>query len=132
MVYNSTGYTAVVIFRGFTLTNVTNSTQKQADLIMSRFVEQQQQKVFNYIDSFHATAKLLSASPVLSDFLAKDLFEDASYTYRLGALMDVFASYSEAYPDIISINLVSKTGKSDAYYSSNLTVAPKSYPFLIK
>ncbi len=114
---------------GFTLTNVTNSTQKQADLIMSRFVEQQQQKVFNYIDSFHATAKLLSASPVLSDFLAKDLFEDASYTYRLGALMDVFASYSEAYPDIISINLVSKTGKSDAYYSSNLTVAPKSYPF---
>ena len=114
---------------GFTLTNVTNSTQKQADLIMSRFVEQQQQKVFNYIDSFHATAKLLSASPVLSDFLAKDLFEDASYTYRLGALMDVFASYSEAYPDIISINLVSKTGESDAYYSSNLTVAPKSYPF---
>ncbi|KAF7765545.1 hypothetical protein PUND_a1243 [Pseudoalteromonas undina] len=114
---------------GFTLTNVTNSTQKQADLIMSRFVEQQQQKVFNYIDSFHATAKLLSASPVLSDFLAKNLFEDASYTYRLGALMDVFASYSEAYPDIISINLVSNTGKSDAYYSSNLTVAPKSYPF---
>lgn len=114
---------------GFTLTNVTNSTQKQADLIMSRFVEQQQQKVFNYIDSFHATAKLLSASPVLSDFLAKDLFEEASYTYRLGALMDVFASYSEAYPDIISINLVSTTGRSDAYYSSNLTVAPKSYPF---
>ena len=30
---------------GFTLTNVTNSTKKQAELIVSRFVEQQQQKV---------------------------------------------------------------------------------------
>ena len=76
---------------GFTLTNVTNSTQKQADLIMSRFVEQQQQKVFNYIDSFQSTAKLLSTSPVLNDFLANDLHADGGYTYRLGALMDVFA-----------------------------------------
>ncbi|WP_372762711.1 ATP-binding protein [Pseudoalteromonas sp.] len=115
---------------GFTLTNVTNSTQKQADLIMSRFVEQQQQKVFNYIDSFHSTAKLLSTSPVLSDFLTNGGHSDGGYTYRLGALMDVFASYSEAYPDIISVNLISTDGQSDAYYSSNLTVAPKSYPFL--
>ena len=114
---------------GFTLTNVTNSTQKQADLIMSRFVEQQQQKVFNYIDSFHSTAKLLSTSPVLNDFLSNDIHADGSYTRRLGALMDVFASYSEAYPDIISINLVSASGKSDAYYSNNLTTAPQSYPF---
>ena len=53
---------------GFTLTNVTNSTQKQADLIMSRFVEQQQQKIFSYIDAFDSTAKLRSTSPVLSDF----------------------------------------------------------------
>jgi signal transduction histidine kinase/CheY-like chemotaxis protein/HPt (histidine-containing phosphotransfer) domain-containing protein len=117
---------------GFTLTNVTNSTQKQADLIMSRFVEQQQQKVFNYIDSFHSTTKLLSTSPVLSDFLANDVHVNGNYTRRLGALMDVFASYSEAYPDIISINLVSASGKSDAYYSNNLTTAPKSYPFMDK
>ncbi|MDA8940127.1 hybrid sensor histidine kinase/response regulator, partial [Pseudoalteromonas marina] len=96
---------------GFTLTNVTNSTQKQADLIMSRFVEQQQQKAFNYIDSFHSTTKLLSRSPVLNDFLANDALLDGNYTRRLGALMDVFASYSEAYPDIISINLVSASGK---------------------
>lgn len=114
---------------GFTLTNVTNSTQKQADLIMSRFVEQQQQKVFNYIDSFHSTTKLLSRSPVLNDFLASDARANDNYALSLGALMDVFASYSEAYPDIISINLVSPSGKSDAYYSNNLTIAPKSYPF---
>lgn len=114
---------------GFTLTNVTNSTQKQADLIMSRFVEQQQQKAFNYIDSFHSTTKLLSRSPVLNDFLANDALLDGNYTRRLGALMDVFASYSEAYPDIISINLVSASGKSDAYHSNNLTIAPKNYPF---
>ncbi len=114
---------------GFTLTNVTSSTQKQAELIVSRFVEQQQQKVFNYIDSFHSTTKLLSTSPVLSDFLADDLRDSGNYTRRLGALMDVFASYSEAYPDIISVNLVSPTGKSDAYYSSNLNTAPTQYPF---
>jgi signal transduction histidine kinase/CheY-like chemotaxis protein len=117
---------------GFTLTNVTNSTQKQADLIMSRFVEQQQQKVFNYIDSFQSTAKLLSTSPVLSDFLVNDSQTDDGYTSRLNALMDVFASYSDAYPDIISINLLSAKGKSDAYYSSNLTAPPKSYPFFEK
>ncbi|KPH61911.1 chemotaxis protein CheY [Pseudoalteromonas porphyrae] len=114
---------------GFTLTNVTSSTQKQAELIVSRFVEQQQQKMFNYIDSFHSTTKLLSTSPVLSDFLADDLRYNGNYTRRLGALMDVFASYSEAYPDIISVNLVSPNGKSDAYYSSSLNIAPDSYPF---
>ncbi|NMM42307.1 hybrid sensor histidine kinase/response regulator [Pseudoalteromonas arctica] len=114
---------------GFTLTNVTSSTQKQAEIIVSRFVEQQQQKMFHYIDSFHSTTKLLSASPVLSDFLADDLRDNGNYTRRLGALMDVFASYSEAYPDIISVNLVSSDGQSDAYYSSNLNTAPISYPF---
>ena len=114
---------------GFTLTNVTSSTQKQAELIVSRFVEQQQQKMFNYIDSFHSTTKLLSTSPVLSDFLADDLRDSGNYTRRLGALMDVFASYSEAYPDIISVNLISPNGQSDAYYSSNLNTAPTSYPF---
>jgi len=114
---------------GFTLTNVTSSTQKQAELIVSRFVEQQQQKMFNYIDSFHSTTKLLSTSPVLSDFLADDLRDNGNYTRRLGALMDVFASYSEAYPDIISVNLISPNGQSDAYYSSNLNTAPTSYPF---
>lgn len=114
---------------GFTLTNVTNSTQKQAELIVSRFVEQQQQKMFNYIDSFHSTSKLLSTSPVLSDFLADDMLNNGNYTSQLGDLMDVFASYSEAYPDIISVNLVSPTGKSKAYYSSNLNTPPTNYPF---
>ena len=42
---------------GFTLTNVTNSTKKQAELIVSRFVEQQQHKIFNYIDSFHSITR---------------------------------------------------------------------------
>ena len=57
---------------GFTLTNVTNSTKKQAELIVSRFVEQQQQKIFNYIDSFHSITRLLSTSPVLADFLSRE------------------------------------------------------------
>ena len=114
---------------GFTLTNVTNSTQKQAELIVSRFVEQQQQKMFNYIDSFHSTTKLLSTSPVLSEFLDDNSRDSNNYTDRLSALMDVFASYSEAYPDIISVNLITPNGESDAYYSSNLNTAPTRYPF---
>ncbi|OCQ20752.1 hybrid sensor histidine kinase/response regulator [Pseudoalteromonas luteoviolacea] len=114
---------------GFTLTNVTSSTQKQAKLIVSRFVEQQQQKMFNYMEIYQSTTKLLSTSPVLSDFLITAPNENQTKTKRLGALMDVFASYSEAYPDIISINLVDSVGNSTAFYSSNLSFAPEEYPF---
>ncbi|MBQ4811703.1 response regulator [Pseudoalteromonas luteoviolacea] len=114
---------------GFTLTNVTSSTQKQAKLIVSRFVEQQQQKMFNYMEIYQSTTKLLSTSPVLSDFLITAPNENQTKTKRLGALMDVFASYSEAYPDIISINLVDSLGNSTAFYSSNLSFAPEEYPF---
>jgi signal transduction histidine kinase/CheY-like chemotaxis protein len=114
---------------GFTLTNVTSSTQKQAKLTVSRFVEQQHQKMFNYIEIYQSTTKLLSTSPVLSDFLAKDFNTPFEQTARLGALMDVFASYSDAYPDILSINLVSPEGESKAYYANNLNQAPQSYPF---
>ena len=114
---------------GFTLTNVTSSTQKQAKLIVSRFVEQQQQKMFNYIEVYQSTSKLLSTSPVLSDYLAIDSRQEQQKTQQLGALMDVFASYSEAYPDIISINLLTPDGSSDAFYSSVLGQAPSRYPF---
>ncbi|MEJ6475684.1 hybrid sensor histidine kinase/response regulator [Pseudoalteromonas piscicida] len=114
---------------GFTLTNVTSSTQQQAKLIVSRFVEQQQQKMFNYIEIYQSTTKLLSTSPVLSDFLNSANLERMERTKRLGALMDVFASYSEAYPDIISINLLSPDGASSAFYSSNLGESPNLYPF---
>lgn len=114
---------------GFTLTNVTSSTQKQAKLTVSRFVETQHQKMFNYIEIYQSTTKLLSTSPVLSDFLAKDFDKSFEKTARLGALMDVFASYSDAYPDILSINLVSPEGESKAYYANNLNQAPQNYPF---
>ena len=114
---------------GFTLTNVTNSTQKQAKLTVSRFVETQHQKMFNYIEIYQSTTKLLSTSPVLSDFLIQDFESRFEKTARLGALMDVFASYSDAYPDILSINLVSPKGDSLAYYANNLNQAPVTYPF---
>ncbi|WP_194868485.1 ATP-binding protein [Pseudoalteromonas sp. PPB1] len=119
----------LLLLGGFTLTNVTSSTQKQAKLIVSRFVEQQQQKMFNYMEIYQSTTKLLSTSPVLSDFLSLPEKEAQEKTQRLGALMDVFASYSEAYPDIISINLVNEHGQSHAFYASNLNRAPQSYPF---
>ncbi|MBQ4831991.1 response regulator [Pseudoalteromonas sp. MMG010] len=123
----------LVFLGGFTLTNVTHSTEKQANLIMSRFVEQQQQKVFNYIDSFQAVTKLLAKSPVLNDFLKTTHSDiDNSTTNRLIALMDVFASYSEAYPDIMSINLISDNAVSHAYYSNKLNSAPGYYAFLDK
>ncbi|MFC3031932.1 ATP-binding protein [Pseudoalteromonas fenneropenaei] len=114
---------------GFTLSNVTSSTQQQAELIVGRFVEQQQQKILNYIDVYQSTTKLLSSSPVLGDFLA---FSDRShelYSQRLGALLDVFASYGEAYPDIVSIELLTPQGDSNAFYSSDLSEMPQGYPF---
>jgi signal transduction histidine kinase/CheY-like chemotaxis protein len=114
---------------GFTLTNVTSSTQKQAKLTVSRFVEQQQQKMFNYIEIYQSTTKLLSNSPVLMEFLNQKNLDQVSNTARLSALVDVFASYSEAYPDILSIDLVDPTGKSQAYHANNLNKAPQSYPF---
>ena len=46
---------------GFTLSNVTQSTEKQADIIVSHFVQQQQQNIFNYIEVFHSATDLLSS-----------------------------------------------------------------------
>ncbi|MBD1581807.1 ATP-binding protein [Pseudoalteromonas sp. S16_S37] len=114
---------------GFTLTTVTNSTQKQAKLTVSSFVEQQQQKILSYIKVYQSTAKLLSTSPVLSEYLSNDMGNLADKNKRQVALQDVFASYSEAYPDILSINLVNQQSESLAYKASNLSKPPKDYPF---
>ncbi|CCQ09885.1 FIG00952397: hypothetical protein [Pseudoalteromonas luteoviolacea B = ATCC 29581] len=114
---------------GFTLSNVTNSTQQQAELVVGRFVEQQQQKILNYIDIYQSTSKLLSSSPVLNEFMSINTDDTTRYTTKLTALLDVFASYSEAYPDIISIDLLSLEGDSIAYYSSDLGELAKPYPF---
>ncbi|CAM4229967.1 hybrid sensor histidine kinase/response regulator [Pseudoalteromonas byunsanensis] len=117
---------------GFTLTNVTNSTQKQAKLTVSRFVEQQQQKILNYIDIYQSTTKLLSSSPVLNDYLALRYLDSEETKQRLSALQNVFASYTEAYPDIFSINLVDQQGQSNAYLANNLSKPPESYSFFKK
>lgn len=114
---------------GFTLSNVTNSTQQQAELVVGRFVEQQQQKILNYIDIYQSTTKLLSSSPVLSDFMSMGVNNEVLYTTKLTALLDVFASYSEAYPDIISIDLLTPDGQSIAFYSSDLGELPYLYSF---
>lgn len=114
---------------GFTLSNVTNSTQQQAELVVGRFVEQQQQKILNYIDIYQSTTKLLSSSPVLSDFMSMSSNNSLQYTTKLTALLDVFASYSEAYPDIISIDLLNPDGQSIAFYSSDLGELPSLYGF---
>lgn len=117
---------------GFTLSNVTNSTQQQAELVVGRFVEQQQQKILNYIDIYQSTTKLLSSSPVLSDFMSMGNNNEVQYTTKLTALLDVFASYSEAYPDIISIDLLNPDGQSIAFYSSDLGELPSNYHFFDK
>ncbi|WP_105169158.1 hybrid sensor histidine kinase/response regulator [Pseudoalteromonas sp. T1lg23B] len=114
---------------GFTLTNVTSSTQKQAKLTVSRFVEQQQQKILNYIDIYQSTTKLLSTSPVLNEYLALRHLNSEEAELRRTALLNVFASYTEAYPDIFSINLVDRQGQSNAYLANNLNEPPKGYSF---
>ncbi|PAJ72835.1 hybrid sensor histidine kinase/response regulator, partial [Pseudoalteromonas sp. NBT06-2] len=114
---------------GFTLSNVTQSTEKQADIIVSHFVQQQQQNILNYIEAFHSATELLSNSPVLSQFIEFDPTESSMKTARIGALLDVFASYTDAYPDILSIDLITAQEKSLAFYSSDLFAEPKKYPF---
>ncbi|WP_105199661.1 ATP-binding protein [Pseudoalteromonas sp. T1lg10] len=114
---------------GFTLTNVTSSSEQQAQLIVSRFVEQQQNKVFHSLNVYHSTTELLSTSPVLQNFLHQLNHPKSSYTAHLGALLDVFSSYTEAYPDILSINFISSEQESYAYFSTTLQSAPPQYPF---
>lgn len=65
---------------GFTLSNVTQSTEKQADIIVSHFVQQQQQNILNYIEAFHSATELLSNSPVLSQFIEFDPTESSMKT----------------------------------------------------
>ncbi|MCF6435383.1 hybrid sensor histidine kinase/response regulator [Pseudoalteromonas sp. MMG022] len=114
---------------GFTLSNVTSSTQKQAKLTVSRFVEQQQQKILNYIDIYQSTTKLLSTSPVLNNYLGVRHLDSDTTEQRRVALQNVFASYTEAYPDIFSINLVDQQGRSTAYLANNLHLPPQGYAF---
>ncbi len=117
---------------GFALMNVTKSTEQQAEIIVSRFVQQQQQKIFNYTSVYHSTTELLSNSPVLSDFLNTPSENTSTKTEKLGSLLDVFASYTNAYPDILSIELIDPSNQTIAFYSSDLFTTPKPYTFLNK
>ncbi|WP_462159025.1 ATP-binding protein [Pseudoalteromonas sp. GB56] len=114
---------------GFTLTNVTSSSEQQSQLIVSRFVQQQQNKVFHSLNVYHSTTELLSSSPVLQNFLHEIDGSSGNYRQNLAALLDVFSSYTEAYPDILSINFVSATQDSYAYFSTTLQSPPDTYPF---
>ncbi|SFC75921.1 hybrid sensor histidine kinase/response regulator [Pseudoalteromonas denitrificans] len=114
---------------GFTLSNVTQSTEKQADIIVSRFVQQQQQNIFNYTEVFHSATELLSNSPVLSQFIESSSETTSIEPTQIGALLDVFASYTDAYPDILSIDLITPQEKSLAFYSSDLFAESKQYAF---
>ena len=114
---------------GFALSNVTQFTERQAELSVSRFVDQQQQKIFNYTESFHATTELLSNSPVLFEFLDDYENKTNNKVVNPGNLLDVFVSYTDAYPDILSIDLITPNGKSIAFYSSDLFATSDSYHF---
>ncbi|ATC95701.1 hybrid sensor histidine kinase/response regulator [Pseudoalteromonas tunicata] len=114
---------------GFALSNVTQFTERQAELSVSQFVDQQQQKISNYTEVFHSTTELLSNSPVLIDFLEAYNNKPASKTVNPGSLLDVFVSYINAYPDILSIDLITPEGKSIAFYSSDLFATSDSYHF---
>ncbi|MFY8274235.1 ATP-binding protein [Pseudoalteromonas sp. SSDWG2] len=114
---------------GFTLTNVTSSSEQQAQLIVGRFVEQQQNKIFHSLNVYHSTTELLSSSPVLQNFLHEMDESKNEYRQNLAELLDVFSSYTDAYPDILSIDFISPEQTSYAYFSTTLQSAPSNYPF---
>ncbi|NTS76962.1 response regulator [Catenovulum sp. SM1970] len=92
------------------------SGDNKARVLVSNHVEHESQKLNHYIETYSNTISLLSWSPVLERFL---------YTHHqnedvLGELLAVFSSYSQAYPDIKSIELLNLTGQNVAFFSSDL------------
>ncbi len=120
----------LLVLGGYVLSKVTELNEENAELLVGSFVAQQQHRVYNYTNGFHATTSLLANSPVLNHYLSEVTSEEGiAPTTRqasLNELLDVFVSYTEAYSDIISIELISKDRSSLAFYAANLFAKPNT------
>jgi signal transduction histidine kinase/CheY-like chemotaxis protein len=109
----------------FAITNTNDAAERQTQLTISNFVEQQREKIENYLFAFGNTIDLLSHSPVLEELLN---LPDTStlYNQKKLDLIEVFATYLDAYPDIYSVELLTWEGEDLVFYSNDLFAESKS------
>ena len=94
-------------------------------LTITNFVEQQREKIENYLFAFGNTIDLLSNSPVLVELLS--LPESSTYFQKKRKdLIEVFATYANYYPDLYSIELLTKDSVNMVFYSNDLFAESKS------
>ncbi len=109
----------------FAITNTNDAAEKQTQLTISNFVEQQREKIENYLFAFGNTIDLLSHSPVLEELLSLPA-KTTAYQKKKRDLIEVFATYLDAYPDIYSIELLTKNGNDVVFFSNDLFAESKS------
>ncbi|AWB66773.1 hybrid sensor histidine kinase/response regulator [Saccharobesus litoralis] len=115
----------LIVLGGFALINSNIASKQQSELVVAHGVAQNSQKLTNYLSVFGQTIGLLSRSPVLEHLM---LTEQGSSDFQIksGDLLAVFASYTEAYPDISSIELLAIDGQNLAFFSSDLFAESES------
>lgn len=117
----------------FSLTNVTSSSEKQAEAIVTRFVEQQVNKSQNFTQFYNSIIELLSASPVLNNYLIYSYDEDnkpsKARTKLVSSLVDEFGNYVDSFPHILSIGVINPEGDVLSYYPKAVLETRDSYPF---
>lgn len=117
----------------FSLSNVTSSSEKQAEAIVTRFVEQQVSKSQNYTQLYSSIIELLSASPDLSQYLIYSYDErnrpSKQRTQLVSALVDEFGNYVDSFSHILSIGVINPQGEVLSYYPKAVLETRESYPF---
>lgn len=117
----------------FSLTNVTSSSEKQAEAIVTRFVEQQVNKSQNFTQFYNSIIELLSASPVLNNYLIYSYDENdkpsKERTKLVSSLVDEFGNYVDSFPHILSIGVINPQGDVLSYYPKAVLETRDSYPF---
>lgn len=109
----------------FAIGNTSDAAKTQTQLTISNFVGQQREKIENYLFAFGNTIDLLSNSPVLVDLLRLPK-NSSAYKEEITTLLSVFATYANSYPDLYSIELLTRDAENVAFYSNDLFAEPKS------
>lgn len=105
--------------------NTNDAAKKQTQLTISYFVNQQREKIANYLEGFGNAIDLLSNSPDLVELL--DLPESSkAYKKKTNDLLEVFATYADSYPDLYSIELITRDAEPKVFYSNDLFAESQS------
>lgn len=103
----------------FAIGNTSDAAKTQTQLTISNFVGQQREKIENYLFAFGNTIDLLSNSPVLVELLSLPKSSSA-YQKKTNDLIEVFATYANSYPDLYSIELLTRDAENVVFYSNDL------------